>query len=140
LSLTVAHPPTSTTLTTKDSDGHQLGDLRVTSLPVSDTAGAPAGRLDALLITTAIDAPAAGDEIRVTELVFTLENGDVIIVGGAGVYPKQGATLKTGASLIRPIKGATGRFAGLTGWCESVHHEDGSWTHTFHFVTPPEPE
>ena len=57
-----------------------------------------------------------------------------------GVYPKQGATLKTGASLIRPIKGATGRFAGLTGWCESVHHEDGSWTHTFHFVAPPDAE
>ncbi|MGE3893858.1 MAG: hypothetical protein AB7G46_06625 [Alphaproteobacteria bacterium] len=133
---TVFHPPTTTTLTTAGSDGHQPGDLRVISLPVSDADGKPTGRLDALLTTTAIDTPAEGDEIRVTELVFSFDSGDVIIIGGSGIYPKQGPTLKPGTSLVRPIKGAAGRFAGQTGWCESVHKEDGSWSHSFHFATP----
>lgn len=132
--LTVYHPPVTTKLSTQGSDGHQLGDLRVTSIPVTDAEGKAIGRLDATLVTTAIETPSPGDEIRISELVFTLDTADAIIVGGSGIYPKQLSTLQAGTSLVRPITGASGRFAGLTGWCESVHLEDGRWTHTFHFA------
>ena len=53
---TIAHGPVTTTLTTPGSDGHQLGDVRVVSIETADESGAPA-RIDATLITTAIDVP-----------------------------------------------------------------------------------
>jgi len=129
----VYHVATSTTLTTEGSDGHQLGDFRLVSLSVADVDGNAIGRLDATLLTTAIDTPAPGDEIRVSELVFTLDSGDVVIIGGSGLYPKQAGTFKVGSTLVRPIKGTSGRFAGYTGWGESEHLEDGSWIHSFNF-------
>jgi len=129
----VYHAATSTTLTTEGSDGHQLGDFRLVSLSVNDVDGRVIGRMDATLLTTAIDTPAPGDEIRISELVFTLDSGDVVIIGGSGLYPKQAGTFKAGSTLVRPIKGASGRFAGYTGWGESEHLEDGSWIHSFNF-------
>ena len=129
----VYHGATSTTLTTEGSDGHQLGDFRLVSLSVADVDGNAIGRMDATLLTTAIDTPAPGDEIRISELVFTLDSGDVVIIGGSGLYPKQAGTFKAGSSLVRPIKGTSGRFAGNTGWGESEHLEDGSWIHSFNF-------
>ena len=132
--LTLYHPSVTTKLTTQGSDGHQLGDLRVASIQVNDAGGKALGRLDVTLLTTAIDTPSPGDEVRISELVFTLDGGDVIIIGGSGLYPKQASTFKAGTSLVRPIKGTAGKLAGLTGWCESMHLEDGSCTHTFHFT------
>ena len=131
----VYHPPVST-IRINETDGHQLGDIRVFGFDVTDDAGAEIGRLDGTLITTAIDTPNNGDEVRVTELVFNFGDGDVIIVGGSGPYFAQAPTFDTNAALVRPIKGTSGRFTGMAGWCESFHLEDGSWIHTFHFVGP----
>src|SRR5947208_2843032 len=66
----VTHAATDTTLVTANSDGHKLGDTRVVSLPTRDASGA-AGRLDSILITTGIDTPGPGDEVRIGHLVFT---------------------------------------------------------------------
>ncbi len=130
--LRVFHPNVVTELTTKGSDGHQLGDVRVTSIAVATSSGKVVGRMDATLITTGTDKPSNGDETRVSELVFTLNDGAVLIIGGAGFYPAQGPTLSRGAKLVRPIKGGSGRFAGARGWAESIHGLDGSWTHKFY--------
>jgi len=130
------HGPISTTLINPNSDGHQLGDIRVFGFAVTDDAGAETGRLDGTLITTAIDTPNPGDEIRVSELVFNFGDGDVIVVGGSGPYFAQAPTFDANAALVRPIKGTSGRFAGMIGWCESFHLEDGSWIHSFHFTGP----
>src|SRR5215212_4529145 len=66
----VTHAATDTTLVTANSDGHKPGDTRVVSLPTRNEAGA-AGRLDSILITTGIDIPGPGDEVRIGQLVFS---------------------------------------------------------------------
>ena len=90
-SLTVTHGPVVTTLTTSGSDGHQLGDLRVVSLPLSSQGGEEdaAGRLDASLLTMGIDQPNPGDEFRISTLVFTLgDPADQVVVTGSGPIPR----------------------------------------------------
>jgi hypothetical protein len=128
---TLFHPEVVTTLVTKQSNGHQLGDIRVTSIPVSNSSGIIVGRMDAMLITTSVDQPAQGDETRISELVFTLNDGSALIIGGAGHYTAQGSTLNRGAKLVRPIKGGSGQFSGVRGSAESIHNESGGWSHVF---------
>jgi quercetin dioxygenase-like cupin family protein len=137
-SLTVTHGPVVTTLTTPGSDGHQLGDLRVVSLPLTGEATTGAGaaaRLDASLLTTGIDEPGPGDEIRISTLVFTLgEAADQVVVTGSGLYPEAGSTIAIDSTIVRPIVGGSGRFAGATGWAESERLADDSWRHTLHLA------
>jgi quercetin dioxygenase-like cupin family protein len=139
-SLTVLHGPVVTTLTTAGSDGHQLGDLRVASLPLSSEDGeeGSAGRLDATLLTTGIDSPNPGDEIRISTLVFTLgdDQADQVIVTGSGPYHAAGSTIAIDSVIVRPIVGGSGRFAGATGWAETEHLADDTWRHTLHFTGP----
>jgi hypothetical protein len=130
--LKLFHPEVVTELTTRGSDGHQLGDVRVISKPVLNASGKVIGRLDATLITTGVDAPNKGDEVRISELVFTLNDGSMIIIGGAGHYPAQGPTLIRGSKLVRPIKGGSGRYAGARGWAESKYQQTGGWVHEFY--------
>jgi len=124
------------TLTNADSDGHRLGDLRVTSVPTTDADSETVGRLDATLTTVAIDTPADGDELRTSVLVFTFDVGDEsqVVVQGSAHYPGQGPTIATGDTTIRPIVGGSGRFSGVSGEAVTEHLEDGSWAHrlTFH--------
>jgi quercetin dioxygenase-like cupin family protein len=128
----ISHGPVATTLVTAGSDGHQLGDVRVVSIELDEP---PAGRIDATLITTAIDTPNPGDEIRISELVFVLgESGDQIVVGGSALYPAAGSTIEIDSSTIRPILGGSGSFAGARGWVETGHLADDSWTHAFHLI------
>lgn len=133
--LSVYHGAASVTLAGTASDGHQLGDLRVTSIEITDADGTPWGRLDATLTTTAVDVPAAGDEIRISTLVFSFgEAGkDQIVVGGSATYPAQGPTIATGAVTTRPILGGSGKFAAASGSAVTKHLEDDSWVHTFFF-------
>lgn len=135
-SLTVTHGPVVTTLTTAGSDGHQLGDLRVTSLPLgADGTEGEVGRLDASLLTTSIDQPNAGDEIRISTLIFTLgDAANQVVVTGSGLYPAAGSTIAIDSVIVRPITGGSGRFAGVSGWAESEHLADGTWRHTLNFT------
>ena len=133
-SVKLFHLDVVTVLVTKDSSGHQLGDVRVVSIPVRNGSAEVVGRLDAMLLTTGIDAPAKDDETRISELVFTLNDGGVLIIGGSGYYPAQGPTLSRGVALVRPIKGGSGTYAGARGWAESIRGADGNWTHTFNLV------
>ena len=137
----VTHAPVATILVTAGSTGHTLGDLRVLpATPTLDTNGTDVGRLDAQLLTTSIDYPTAGDEVRMTTLNFVFGEGtqdlsgsaDQLVVSGSGYYPGTSSTIAVGAALIRPITGGSGKFSGAGGWAESEHLQDGSWRHTFH--------
>lgn len=139
----VTHGPVTTRLTTPGSVGHQLGDLRVLpATPIYNRVLAEVGRLDATLITTSIDYPSPGDEVRMTNLnfVFGAANGhlagsaDQIVVSGSGYYPSSQGTIAAGLSLVRPIVGGSGRYAGANGWAVTEHLGDDSWRHTFHLI------
>lgn len=135
----VFHGAVTSVLANPDSDGHQLGDLRVVSLPTEFDSGRGAGRLDATLITTSIDTPDPNDETRISNLIFVFGLGvDQITVNGSGFYPGAGGTIDLDSSLIRPITGGSGAFAGATGWAETRHFPDNTWEHTFHLQTPEE--
>jgi hypothetical protein len=136
--LSVYHGPVEVTLSDADSDGHRLGDLRVTSVPTTDADGETVGRLDATLTTVAIDTPADGDELRTSVLVFTFDVADEsqVVVQGSAHYPGQGATIATGDTTVRPIVGGSGRFAGVSGEAVTEHFEDGSWVHRLTFQRP----
>ena len=134
-SLSVYHDPVVVTLTNASSDGHQLGDLRVTSTELTDEDGQVIGRLEATLTTTAVDVPADGDEIRISTLVFSFGDGDVdqVVVGGSALYPAQGPTIATGNVTTRPIVGGSGRFSGAAGSAVTEHLADDSWVHMLSF-------
>ena len=142
-SFTITHGPVVTQLTTPGSTGHQLGDLRVlTATPIFNRSMVEIGRLDAQLITTSIDYPAQGDEVRMTTLNFVFGaatghlagSADQIIVSGSGYYPSTLSTIAAGLKLIRPITGGSGRYAGAGGWAETEHLGDDSWRHTFYIL------
>ncbi|MFO1539579.1 MAG: cupin domain-containing protein [Chloroflexota bacterium] len=142
----VTHAAVTTELVTPGSDGHQLGDIRVNvATPTYFADGTPAGRYDAMLVTTTVDYPNVGDEVRMVQLNFIFGeaqadqfagSADQLIVSGSGYYPAGGSTLRTGTSLVRTIAGGSGEFAGATGWAESDHLEDGTWRHVFHVLLP----
>ena len=130
----VTHAATQTTLVTANSDGHKLGDTRVVSLPTRDESGS-VGRLDSILLTTGIDTPGPGDEVRIGHLVFSFGNAsDQIYVAGAAIYPAKGSTIKVASSVVRPVLGGSGKYAGASGWCETEHLPDDTWRHTFHLT------
>jgi hypothetical protein len=134
----VVHGPVTTNLTTPGSDGHQLGDTRVTSIEVADDSGAVIGRIDATLITTAVDVPNDGDEIRISELVFSFGDGaDQFVIGGTGVYPAAGSTIAVSTSVTRPVLGGVGIYAGVEGSVTSEHLADGTWRHSFNLSHDP---
>lgn len=143
---TVTHGAVSTLLVTPGSTGHHLGDQRV--LPatgVRDEAGVLVGRLDASLLTTSVDFPAAGDEVRMSQLNFVFGVGDgqfagsadQLVVSGSGFYPGNDSTIATGSVLIRPVTGGSGRYAGATGSARTEHLADNTWRHTFTLWLPP---
>ena len=133
----VFHGIAMTVLANPNSNGHQLGDLRVVSLPTEFASGERAGRLDATLITTGIDDPEPNDEIRISNLIFVFGLGvDQVVVNGSGFYPAAGPTIDLDSTLIRPVTGGSGAFAGTSGWAETRHFPDDSWEHTFHLLIP----
>jgi hypothetical protein len=84
------------------------------------------------MTTTALDE-AAGVETRLTTIVIVAGDGsDQLILEGSAAYPAAGSTIEVAATVIRPVIGGSGRWAGARGWAESTHEADGSWTHTFH--------
>ena len=83
--LTVTHGPVTITLANPASDGHQLGDLRVTSLPLTDESGAAVGRLDSKSATVVACTTAASVRSsarpRYSRAAMTEANGTIIRIG-----------------------------------------------------------
>eukprot|EP00457_Paulinella_chromatophora_P015684 gb/GEZN01016343.1/.p1 GENE.gb/GEZN01016343.1/~~gb/GEZN01016343.1/.p1 ORF type:complete len:193 (-),score=31.45 gb/GEZN01016343.1/:237-815(-) len=144
-SFTVSHAPVITINANPGILGG-LGDLYVlpaTPLYMSDPS-TPVGRLDATLVTTTVDFPFVGDEVRMSTLNFVFGNAtsqfsgsaDQIQVSGSGYYPSALSTFAPGTELIRPLTGGSGRFSGATGECRSNNLGDKGWTHTFTLWQP----
>ena len=129
--VTVTHGAVTATLVDAAPTGTSPGDQRYFSIVTGGDGGA--GRLEAILSTTGIDVPQKGTEIRTGELIFAFGSGeDQVTVLGASVYPSAGSTIAEGTTTIRPVVGGSGIYAGVTGWCESVHNADGTWRHVLH--------
>ena len=137
VNFSVFHASVTTVLANPDSDGHQLGDLRVVSAPTYDKRDREVGRLDAMLVTAGIDAPNPDDEVRISNLIFVFGDGvDQIVVNGSGFYPASGGTIEIDSVLTRPVTGGSGIFAGANGWAETTHFPDDTWRHTFYLLDP----
>lgn len=131
--VTVTHPEVQPpTLLDLGDEGPSVGDQRLFHLDATSDDG-NAVTVEFVMITTAVDTPEVGVQTRVATGVFSFGNdGDQLILEGAALYPGEGATLKVSSSTIRSIIGGSGKYAGASGWVESIHHDDGTWEHVFH--------
>jgi len=131
--VTVSHPEVQPpTLLDLGDEGPSVGDQRVFHLDGTDDDG-NAVTVEFVMITTAVDSPEVGVQTRIATGVFSFGyDGDQLILEGAALYPGEGATLKVSSSTIRSIVGGSGKYAGASGWVESIHNDDGSWDHVFH--------
>ena len=145
LQFSVTHGVVETILTTPGSGGHALGDLRVLeATPIYDADGNLVGRLDAQLVTSSVDFPNVGDEIRMSTLNFIFGAGDSqfsgsanqLVISGSGFYPGTESTIAINSDLVRPITGGSGEFEGATGSALTEHFVDGTWRHTFKIYMP----
>ena len=95
-------------------------------------AGSPFEIDPASLATTGM-VTGTTDEYRDTHLVFTFASpADELIVEGVATYPGANSVLKPATTVNRAVIGGSGAYAGATGWCDSTHNADGTWTHVFH--------
>ncbi|MEI7617641.1 MAG: hypothetical protein WCK14_03395 [Actinomycetota bacterium] len=131
--VTVTHPevPTPTVVDLGDP-GTSVGDQRIWHFD-GKTADGKVVRTDWIMTTTGIDVTAKDVQARMMTAVFTFDtSADQLVLQGMGLYPGKGAVLKVSSSTIRTIAGGSGKYAGATGWVESVHLADGTWKHVFH--------
>ena len=112
-------------------EGPSAGDVRLFSFPATGP-GDVVVATDWIMTTTAEDTPEKGVETRITSATFSFGGSDTLLLQGVGLYPGEGATLKPATTLERAIVGGTGKYEGATGWVESTHNADDTWTHTFH--------
>ncbi len=134
----VAHPAVTASVIDVGPVGSSPGDLRTywTTLTKPGTVAA-IGSMSGSLLTTAVDKPRAGYELRTAALVFTIgAAANQLEVGGIAKYRRQAPTVSRSESVIRPVVGGSGRYAGATGWCRSTHKADNTWRHTFHLWLP----
>lgn len=134
--ITVYHATVAmTTIPVNRGGPASLGDLRVANAILTDRSGLRIGELHGTLITTAIDTPGPGDEIRQSNLVFQVGRPqDQIVVGGESAYPASSSTIATATTIVRPILGGSGRYAGARGTARTDHFDDGTWRHVFRLM------
>ncbi len=115
--------------------GPSVGDVRAFSVDATDDSGR-AGRLTATLTTSGTDWPAAGDELRLADIVVMFGDGfaDQLVITGAALYPADSSTIAAGGSTIRPIGGGSGIWSGARGYVETIHLPDDTWQHIFHLL------
>ena len=130
--VTVAHGPVTLPLVDAAPAGSSVGDLRTVWTPLRRPGRKPVvGYLTGSLLTVAVDRPTAGMELRTSNLVFVIGRpGDQIVVGGVAAYPSSAPTVVRRTVTVRAVIGGSGAFAGARGWCRTVPHASGRWTHT----------
>lgn len=131
--VTVTHPEVQPpTFVDMGDEGPSVGDVRLFHFDGTADDGTVVST-DWVMTTTAVDTPEAGVQVRMVTGVFSFgSDGDQLILEGVALYPGEGATLKVSSSTIRSIIGGSGKYAGASGWVESIHHDDGTWEHIFH--------
>ncbi len=130
--VTVNHGPAPTPVYLDLGDtGPSAGDVRLWSYDATSSDGQKV-RSDVIMTTTGL-VTGTTDEYRDTHLVFTFANpADELIVEGVATYPGANSVLKPATTVSRSVIGGSGAYAGATGWCDSTHNADGTWTHVFH--------
>ena len=130
--LTLSHPATPTPVYVDLGDpGPSAGDMRFFSFSAPGPNNASV-QMDAVMTTTGMVAGST-DEYRDTRITFTFGNAaDPLILEGEAVYPGANSVLKPATTVSRAVIGGSGAYAGATGWCDSTHNGDGTWTHVFH--------
>lgn len=132
--VSVSHGPVKLVYTDLGTAGPSVGDTYSANVPAKGPGGT-AARVVGTLTTVAEGVPAKGKEIRTTKLVFIFSNpDDQIEIGGASTYSSTAPTRPKASTTIRPIVGGSGRYAGATGWAESIHDANGNWVHRFHLA------
>jgi hypothetical protein len=132
--LTITHSEVpAPTLLDQGEPGESVGDVRLWHFDAQADDGGEV-RVDWVMTTTGVNAPAKGVDSRISTGIFSIaaDAGSQIILQGVALYPDKEATMEVSSSAVRVVSGGSGRFAGARGWVESVHLDDGSWTHTFH--------
>ena len=133
--VTVLHAAVTATLVDAGDAGSSPGDSRLFEIATTVEGASTTGRLDAVLLTTGVNIPAAGDEVRIGTLVFSFGEGtDQVVIEGVSAYPGTGSTIAANTSTIRPIVGGSGAYANARGWAESFHNADGTWKHVLHLL------
>jgi len=134
LTLEVDHPRFENIhLVDLGDEGPSAGDIRVFTATGTSAGNTPV-RTDWELIT--IDHSATS-EIRNARATFVFGDGaDQLVFAGSATYPVDGGTLDKGVVVRRAVLGGTGRYAGATGWVETTHKADDTWTHVFHLTLP----
>jgi hypothetical protein len=138
--ITVAHGAV-TTLNSQYVDlgvpGPSVGDIRTYYIPLTDPkSGKAVGFLTGTLTTVAVEHPAAGMELRTSDLVFVVgKMSDQIVVGGVAAYEQSAPSVATRSVVTRPVVGGSGKYAGARGWVVSTHFADNTWTHVFHLIS-----
>lgn len=128
----VAHGPVSTTLDPVTPGTASPGDARFYYIDLTRPGKQKAiGFLTGSLVTTAVGQPQAGKEYRSADLIFTIGDSQLVI-GGVAVYDQNAATVAKKSSVIRPVIGGTGKYAGAHGWAKSTRFKNNTWRHTFH--------
>lgn len=128
----VAHGPVSANgVVPVEAGKASPGDLRTYYTPLTTPGGKKRiGFMTGSLVTTAVNLPEAGKEYRESNLVFTVR-GSQLVIGGVAAYDQQAAVLPKKSSVVRPVIGGTGRYAGAHGWARSTRFADNTWRHTF---------
>lgn len=134
--LTVTHGPTddsNTVQTDLGTPGNSVGDLLTVFIPFT---GKHTGHLVGSLTTVAVDCPAVGQDVRMSNLAFVFgSDANQIVVGGQAVYEISEPTLSIGVVTVRPIIGGSGKYSGARGYAETTHLVDNTWKHVFHLTT-----
>ncbi|MBI4884283.1 MAG: hypothetical protein HY826_09555 [Actinobacteria bacterium] len=131
--VTVTHPEVEAPVYVDLGDeGPSVGDQRLFHFDAVADDGSTV-LTDWVMTTTGVDVTEANVQSRTVTGVFSFgTDGDQLILEGVALYPGEGATLKVSSTTVRSIIGGSGKYAGASGWVESIHNADGTWQHTFH--------
>lgn len=129
----VAHAAISANLVPVTPGVSSAGDLRTYWIKLTKPGKAKKiGFMTGTLLTTAVNKPAKGKELREANLVFTVgKPADQLIVGGVAEYDQAAATLTKRTEVVRPVIGGSGKYDGARGYCTSIHRKDNTWVHVF---------
>ena len=128
----LAHGPITATLNPVTPGTASPGDMRLFYIDLTRPGKRKVvGFLTGSLLTTAVGKPVPGKEYRAADLIFTV-GGSQLVLGGVAVYDQNAPTVSKRSSVIRPVIGGTGMYAGAHGWAKSTRFKDNTWRHTFH--------
>lgn len=132
VTVSVDHAAITATLDPVTAGQASPGDLRLYYIDLTKPGKKKVvGFMTGSLLTTAVGKPGAGKEYRAADLVFTIGKSQLVI-GGVAVYDQNAATVAKRSSVVRPVLGGTGKYAGAHGWAKSTRFKDNTWRHTFH--------